>query len=490
MAGSVTETDERPTKLRKLDNGTSSPQSALDDEVSITSDLTSSQPLPKTSITELHTPVSEISTPTEPQKSVNTLSKNQLKRQRRKAEWEAGREGRKLKRRQKEKERKARKREQLEQEQKEADGADAVTPVPNNPSIPVPRTRLPIAFIIDCGFDDLMIDKERVSLGSQLTRCYSDNSRARWQGYLYVSSWNGQLKERFDTVIRGTYKNWRGIKFTDQNFADSAKIAHEAMRRHKGERFEGALKRYAPSASVGDDEISHIASNVQQDDQQSQSRTTRVEPETVNLDTVDAGATLPSHHLHSNAPSLEPLPGETIYLTSDSPYTLTSLHPYTTYIIGGLVDKNRHKGICYKRACEADGLVVQQTAGANTGSSSHHGEVPSGRIKTAKLPIGQYMEMTSRFVLATNHVLEIMLKWLETGDWGEAFLRVVPKRKGGKLKGRSDGPPQVGDEASADRRLEDDFSDGGSSDTGRVAGSTSESEDLAESTEARAPGHV
>ena len=42
--------------------------------------------------------------------------------------------------------------------------------------------------------------------------------------------------------------------------------------------------------------------------------------------------------------------------------------------------------------------------------------------------------MTSRFVLATNHVAEIMLRWLELGDWGKAFLQVVPKRKGGVLK--------------------------------------------------------
>jgi len=30
--------------------------------------------------------------------------------------------------------------------------------------------------------------------------------------------------------------------------------------------------------------------------------------------------------------------------------------------------------------------------------------------------------------------VEIMLKWLVTGDWGEAFLSVIPKRKEAKLK--------------------------------------------------------
>lgn len=463
------DTEERPRKLRKLEDGAGSPQNVLDSEASTKADLATSTLLPPASVTKSPAPSLEASNPPESLGPVNALSKNQLKKQRRKAEWEAGREDRKLKRRQKEKEKKARKREQLEEEHKEIGGTDAVTPVPSTPPAHFQHTRLPIGFIIDCGFDDLMTEKERISLGSQLTRCYSDNSRARWQGYLYVCSWNGQLKERFDTVIRGAYKNWRGIKFTDQTFAETAKFAHEAMRRHKGEQFAGALKRYAPPDSTEVGDAPQIDSNTQQDDPDSQLHTTRTEPETVNLDTVDAGATLPSHHLHSNAPSLEPLPGETIYLTSDSPYTLTSLHPYTTYIIGGLVDKNRHKGICYKRACDADGLAAQQDAEGSTGVPSYQTEAHMGGVKTAKLPIGQYMEMTSRFVLATNHVLDIMLKWLETGDWGEAFLRVVPKRKGGKLKGGSDGLERGGEQTD-DSRPEDDIRDRSSPGTGREGG--------------------
>jgi tRNA (guanine9-N1)-methyltransferase len=112
-------------------------------------------------------------------------------------------------------------------------------------------------------------------------------------------------------------------------------------------------------------------------------------------------------------PEAEPEPAEEhkhiVYLTSESPYTLDRLEPNTCYVIGGIVDRNRHKGLCYKRARERG-------------------------IRTARLPIGQYMVMQSRVVLATNHVVEIMLRWLECGDWGEAFLKVIPKRKGGKLR--------------------------------------------------------
>jgi tRNA (guanine9-N1)-methyltransferase len=121
--------------------------------------------------------------------------------------------------------------------------------------------------------------------------------------------------------------------------------------------------------------------------------------------------------------------GEVIYLSSESDNVLTHLTPGSTYIIGGLVDKNRHKGICHKRA------------------------VARG-IKTAKLPIGEFLEMKSRQVLVTNHVLEIMLKWMEFGDWGKAFMTVLPERKGAKLK--QDGEGAEGDEAKADADTEAD----------------------------------
>jgi tRNA (guanine9-N1)-methyltransferase len=114
-----------------------------------------------------------------------------------------------------------------------------------------------------------------------------------------------------------------------------------------------------------------------------------------------------------------------VYLSSDSPHTLERLSPDTSYIIGGIVDKNRHKGICYKRACERG-------------------------IPTAKLPIGEFMTMQSRTVLTVNHVVEIMLKWLETGDWGEAFLKVIPKRKEAKLRTHRNGS-EIKDDEGSDR---------------------------------------
>lgn len=49
--------------------------------------------------------------------------------------------------------------------------------------------------------------------------------------------------------------------------------------------------------------------------------------------------------------------------------------------------------------------------------------------------------MSSRFVLTTNQVVEIMLKYLECRDWKEAFMEVIPQRKQPTVK-----PPQQEEE--------------------------------------------
>ena len=68
-----------------------------------------------------------------------------------------------------------------------------------------------------------------------------------------------------------------------------------------------------------------------------------------------------------------------VYLTADSETVLDELDPTKVYIIGGLVDRNRWKGITMKKA-EEQGIL------------------------TAKLPIGTYMKMsTSQVCLFIVH---------------------------------------------------------------------------------------
>ena len=313
------------------------------------------------------------------------LSKNKLKKLKRDQEWEANRAKRKEKRREKQIEKKVRKRAARQESNAPTDqlpahdnGQEKKIAEPKKSTRPE-YTQLPITLILDCGFDDLMIDKELKSLSAQVTRCYSDNHKAPLRAHLTISSFGGHLKERFDGVLAGHHRSWKKVRFLEGDFVQAAEQAKEWMKGEHGGKVVGALAK-------GDDSIKAL----------------------------DGGAEA----------------GEIVYLTSDSPDTLTELRPYSTYIIGGLVDRNRHKGVCYKRAMDRG-------------------------IRTAKLPIGLYMQMTSRFVLATNHVAEIMLRWLELGDWGKAFLAVVPKRKGGVLKATTEDPNDEADGgAGTDEEIE------------------------------------
>lgn len=292
------------------------------------------------------------------------ISKNQMKKLKRDQKWEEERDKRKLRRKEKIREKKLRKRSAQET------ATTAISTLQSNvPEASVQEKKskrlnesiqLPITIILDCGFDQLMAEKERKSLAAQITRCYSDNHKAPFKAHLAISSFQGQLRERFDSVLSGNYSSWKGVKFLEEDFVDAAKQAKSWMEVDGGGNLDGALKRNSD------------------------------EPQSVNGSDV----------------------GEVVYLTSDSPDVLTELKPHSVYIVGGIVDRNRHKGLCYKRAMDRG-------------------------IKTAKLPIGDYMQMSSRFVLATNHVSEIMIRWLELGDWGEAFLQVIPKRKGGTLKSQN-----------------------------------------------------
>lgn len=54
-----------------------------------------------------------------------------------------------------------------------------------------------------------------------------------------------------------------------------------------------------------------------------------------------------------------------VYLTADSPNELSSLDPVKKYIIGGIVDRNRHKNICFKKA-EAQVCFSTQLCGLLT----------------------------------------------------------------------------------------------------------------------------
>ncbi|KAK5942570.1 tRNA (guanine(9)-N(1))-methyltransferase [Knufia obscura] len=466
------EAEERPSKLRKLSHNhdhdrdhdsrlrpappqTTEPShptdSEAEDENEISIDVEERKPAPASataaSLKSTLNAQMDRTSDAEGQPPEPVLSKNQLKKLKRKAEWEAGREDRKLKRKEKEKEKKARKRaareEGVQHQAEDVKGADVQADVLRKKSTGyIPRKRrqhLPIALVIDCAFDDLMVEKERISLGSQITRCYSDNNKAPFQAHLYVSGWTegSELRKRFEGLLKGMYKNWRGMVFTEEDFVEAAWMAEGEMRGWEGGRMVGAFERYASAKDKGRNG-DNGATNTQGGGVE-QGAEADDEPANTDVASEPKSEPLANGATHASDPVLQDLQeaGEVIYLTSDSPYTLTELKPYHTYIIGGLVDKNRHKGICYKTARDKNAKLQASSSISATTETNGSATTTVGRyqeIKTAKLPIGEHMSMTARHVLATNHVVEIMLRWLETRDWGEAFMSVMPKRKGGVLR--------------------------------------------------------
>ncbi|RDL32551.1 uncharacterized protein BP5553_09007 [Venustampulla echinocandica] len=404
--------EERPSKIRKLSAPENSQDAVMHVEISGKEhhEETAANAQDKTAKSE-NGDNNEPESTTEKQTGEEpTLSKSQRKKLLKKQAWDAGKDYRKAKRREKHKEKQARKAEaRAELDAKIANGEiEVLAPVENTgkkgPSRPIP---VPLTLILDCDFDELMLEKEIISLAAQMTRCHSDNKRSPYRSHLVISSWNKRLKERFETVLANTHLAWKGVRFLEQDFEEAAKEMDGVMRGQDGGEIVGALSLKGDEALKGPQNLSQNgellpASTPSKDPQRPLEITTPPSEDTTAPPTPEASL---------------------VYLSSDSPHTLDRLSPNTSYIIGGIVDKNRHKGLCYKRACERG-------------------------IPTAKLPIGEFMTMQSRTVLTVNHVVEIMLKWLETGDWGEAFLSVIPKRKEAKLraKKREGESKEAGDE--------------------------------------------
>ncbi|KAK9464483.1 guanine-1-methyltransferase-domain-containing protein, partial [Lipomyces arxii] len=242
------------------------------------------------------------------------MSRNAWKKEQKKVKWLENRDKLNKYKRDKKKEKKAEKRALKEQNADEKEVKKGRNDL---------GTRVPITILIDCGFDDMMTEKERQSLSLQLTRCYSENRRSDTPMNIRVCSFDKKLKERFDTTMKAQYKVWRGIEFSELPYA----------------------------VPESDEERNKI-----------------------------------------------------VYLSSDSENTLTELEDNMTYIVGGIVDKGRYKNLCQNKAT-------------------------SQKIKTAKLPISEFLTISGRKVLTTNHVVEIMVKWVELRDWKRAFEEIIPPRK-------------------------------------------------------------
>ena len=95
-----------------------------------------------------------------------------------------------------------------------------------------------------------------------------------------------------------------------------------------------------------------------------------------------------------------------VYLTAEAEAVLDRPDPAKTYVIGGFVDRNRHKGLTRDKAARLG-------------------------LATARLPIGADMPIVlgdASKVLTINHVFELLVRVQASGDWADAAA-CLPGRK-------------------------------------------------------------
>ncbi|GAA5949894.1 hypothetical protein JCM3765_007728 [Sporobolomyces pararoseus] len=344
------------------------------------------------------------------------MTKSALKRQRRQEQYESQKLLRRAREKEKKKQKAAEKRKLIEEgvierpeskKRKKGDGA-------NGDGVDERGKKIEhgARVVLDVGFDELMNEKEVKSMTSQVAYCYAANRNATNPFPILVSSFSGRLKEAYDK--RKDHLNWKGVEWWEQGFEKLY------------ENYTEETPRTEETTTTTTTTETETSKEVQGSEQEKEKK-----EEDDNL--VKMG-------VHAGKPCSTAPKSSVIYLTGDSSNVLTSIDPGKTYVLGGIVDRNRYKLLCLNKA---------ETLG----------------IQHAQLPIGQYLpEMSTRKVLTVNQVYEIMVNWAESlrekkeelrkegkseeeiekeakGDWREALRKVMPERKfdkDGKAKKRAE----------------------------------------------------
>ena len=96
-----------------------------------------------------------------------------------------------------------------------------------------------------------------------------------------------------------------------------------------------------------------------------------------------------------------------VYLSAEGEETLETIDPAAVYVIGGLVDRNQHRGLSLRRA---------QDAG----------------VSTARLPLEEYVQMSVEGkgrALTVNQCYELLLLRAQGHSWEEVVRQVMPLRR-------------------------------------------------------------
>ncbi|KAF9118225.1 tRNA (guanine(9)-N(1))-methyltransferase [Mortierella sp. 14UC] len=300
------------------------------------------------------------------------------------------------------------KRKQKDQKRREDIEAGLIAPPPKRQKLDQILSGITIG--IDMAFDDLMLEKEVKSMVDQIKRCYSHNRTCEKIVHLALTSFTGKSREEFDKRANG-FELWRNFTIHEKSLEEvwpseeiPGKVRIEELKKlqaAKAKALAAAAAAAAESSGNASVESQPVESTLPEHITAATPTETSVEtgPTAEDIKILEAQRAAKEEEL-ATTPAVK----KVVYLSADSPNTIAELDPGTCYILGGIVDKNRFPNLC-------------QTKAEKLG------------IETAQLPIGEYIQMSSRRVLTVNQVFEILLQFIECNDWKEAFLKVIPQRK-------------------------------------------------------------
>lgn len=237
-------------------------------------------------------------TSTDPMDSEEDIMKPMSKKAQKKAAKAARMAEFKLERRAREKEAKKRKRKERAEAERERRGIGDVDEEGDEQQrtkrqklgrSSAQQTTFNAKVVVDLGFDDMMIDKEIVSLTSQLAYTYGANRRAShpFSGLIFTSL-NGRTKARLDSMNDSSYKRWTNAEWWG----------------------EGYERLWAPISTE--------------------------EPQQPPDEESEQLPLLSSSHTRLRKEDV-------VYLTADTDEELMELKEGEVYIIGGICDHNRYK---------------------------------------------------------------------------------------------------------------------------------------------------
>lgn len=187
-------------------------------------------------------------------------------------------------------------------------------------------------------------------MAAQLAFCYSSNRSSHRPLDLMISGLSGRMKAKFESTPGKPHESWKGVEWWEEGYEEL-----------------WAEPAPTPSTSAA---VTSVESSANGEVPPGSTPTT---PAVTPIPPVTIGT------LNGQPRSRVPK-SSIIYLTGDSPNVLTTLEEGKTYILGGIVDRNRYKRLCFDKA-------------------EQHG------IQHAQLPIAEFMpDMPTRKVLTVNQV--------------------------------------------------------------------------------------